>query len=85
VIMRESAKPPKQCAESSRKANSTFGMTRRTIVIRDKDTILRSYRSLARPQLEYCIQVWNPYMKQDMEKLEKVQRELRKLFRDSRI
>jgi len=26
------------------------------------------------PQLEYCIQVWNPYMKQDMKKLEKVKR-----------
>ena len=23
-------------------------------------------------QLEYCIQVWNPHLKQDMEKLEKV-------------
>ena len=24
--------------------------------------------------MEYCIQVWSPYLKQDMEKLEKVQR-----------
>ena len=40
----------------------------------DKDTILGLYKSLVRPQLEYCIQVWNPHLKQDMEKLEKVQR-----------
>ena len=44
----------------SKKANSTLGMVRRTIVTRDKDTILRLYKSLVRPQLEYCIQVWSP-------------------------
>ena len=53
----------------------TIRTTRRTIVTRDKDTILRlTYKTLVRPQLEYCIQVyWSPYLKQDMEKLEKVQ------------
>jgi hypothetical protein len=50
------------------------------IVTRDKDTILRLYKSLVRPQLEYCIQVWNPYLKQDIEKLEKVQRRATKMI-----
>src|SRR6218665_1356991 len=72
VIMHRSAKPSRQCAEASKKDNSTLGMIRRTIVTRDKDTILRLYKTLVRPQLEYCIQVWSPYLKQDMEKLEKV-------------
>ena len=31
-------------------------------------------KSLVRLQLEYCIQVWSPYLKQTIEKLEKVQR-----------
>src|SRR6218665_3762761 len=74
VIMHRIAKPSRQCAEASKKANSTLGMIRRTIVTRNTDTILRLYKSLVRPQLEYCIQVWSPYLKQDMEKLEKVQR-----------
>ena len=78
VIMHKSAKPSWQCAEASKKANSTLGIIRGTIVTRDKDTILRLYKSLVRPQLEYCIQVWSPYLKQDMEKLEKVQEELQK-------
>src|SRR5688572_13267740 len=55
-------------------------MIRRTIVTRDKDTILRLYKSLVRPQLEYCIQVWSLYLKQDMEKLEKVQRRATKMI-----
>ena|SRR6218665_470892 len=49
-------------------------MLRRTIITRDKDTILRLYKTLVRPQLEYCIQVWSLYLEQDMEKLEKVQK-----------
>ena len=57
VIMDRSAKPSRQCAETSKKANSTVGMIRRTIVTRDKDTILRLYKTLVRPQLEYGIQV----------------------------
>src|SRR6218665_751440 len=81
VIMHRSAKPSKQCAEASKKANSTLGTIRGTIVTRDKDTILlRLYKTLVRPQLENCIQVWSPYLKQDMEKLEKVQRRATKMI-----
>src|SRR6218665_1705252 len=80
VIMNRSAKPSRQCAEASKKANSNLGMIRRTIVSRDKDTILRLYKTLVRPQLEYCIQVWSPCLKQDMEKLEKVQRRATKMI-----
>src|SRR6218665_2934321 len=57
AIMHRNAKPSRQCAEASKKANSTLGMIRRTIVTRDNYTILRLYKTLVRPQLEYCIQV----------------------------
>ena len=56
-------------------------MIRRTKVTRDKDTVLlRLYKALVRPQLEHCIQVWSPYLKQNMEKLEKVQRRATKMI-----
>ena len=42
-----------QCAEAARKANLTFGTIRRTIFTRDKDAVLRLYKSLVMPQLEY--------------------------------
>src|SRR6218665_1643082 len=54
----QECKPSRQCAEASKKANSTLSMIRRTIVTRDKDTILRLYKTLVRPQLEYYIQVY---------------------------
>src|SRR6218665_2458910 len=80
VIMHRRAKPSRQCTEASKKANSTVGMIRRTIVTRDKYAILRLYKSLVRPQLEYWIQVWSLYQKQDREKLEKVQRRATKMI-----
>src|SRR6218665_1725753 len=55
-------------------------MIRRTIVTRDKDTTPKLYKTLVRPQLEYCIQVWSPNLKQDMEKLKKVQRRVTKMI-----
>ena len=62
VIMHRSAKPSRQCAKASKNANSTVGMhmIRRTLVTRDKNTLLRLYKTLVRPQLEYCIQVSIP-------------------------
>ena len=66
-------------------ANSTLGMIRRTIVTRDKDTILRLYKSLVRPRLEYFMRVWDPYLKQDMEQLEKVQRSAKKMIRSYKL
>ena len=45
-----------QCVSAVKKANMTLGMIKRHIVSRDKDTIVRLYKSLVRPKLEYCIQ-----------------------------
>ena len=61
IIVSNDLKPSKQCDSAVKKANMTFGMLKRHIVSRDKNTIVRLNKSLVRPKLEYCIQAWNPF------------------------
>ena len=48
-------------------------MIKRTITNKRKDIIVKLYKGLVRPKLEYCIQAWRPYLKKDIDKLERVQ------------
>ena len=56
-----------------------LGMIRRTFTCKDEQTIIQLYKSLVRPHLDYCIQAWRPYLTQDIEMLEKVQRRATKM------
>ena len=80
IIVSNDLKPSKQCVSAVKKANMTLGMIKRHIVSRDKKTIIRLYKSLVRPKLEYCIQSWNPSLIKDIELLEQVQHRATKLI-----
>ena len=81
VIIHRSMKVSRQCAEAAKKGNRILGMIKRTIVSRDKEIILKLYKTLVRPHLEYCIQAWNPHLRQDIELLEKVQHRATKMIK----
>ena len=51
-------------------------MIKRNIKCKNAAIIMRLYKSLVRPRLEYCIQAWSPYHKKDIlkEVLERVQK-----------
>jgi len=56
------------------KANSIMGIIRRTYTYLDADTFLLLYKSLVRPHLEYCNQIWNPHLQKHIISIENVQR-----------
>ena len=59
VMTHKSERSTEQSAEAAKRANMVLGMTKRTVVSRKKSIILKLYKALVRPHLEYCIQVWN--------------------------
>ena len=64
----------KQGSSAVSKANRILGMIKRNFVDRSKETILLLYKSLVRPHLEYCCQIWNPHYSKDIKLLEGVRR-----------
>ncbi|KAJ8027222.1 hypothetical protein HOLleu_32304 [Holothuria leucospilota] len=77
VYVNTSMKFSRQCAESTKQANRVMGIIKRNFINFDRKVVLNLYKSLIRPHLDYCIQVWRPYLKKkDISLLEGVQRRM---------
>lgn len=60
------------------KANKSYGIIRITFACLNK--MFKSlFMALVRPHLEHVIQIWNPYLKKDIEVAQNVQRRAMKL------
>ncbi len=74
ILISNDSKQTEQCLKAANSANKILGMIKRNIKSRSKEVIVRLYKALVRPHLEYCVQVWCPYLNKDIKCLEKVQR-----------
>ena len=55
-------------------------MIRRSFVCKDREIILQLYKSLVRPQIEYCNQAWRPHLQKVIDLIEGVQRRATKMI-----
>ena len=61
-------------------ANKTLGFIKRNFVTKNKDIKTMANNSLVRPQVEYASAVWSPYTKENINKIEKIQRRAARLI-----
>ena len=80
VTMNANMKVSEQCRIAASKGNQVLGMIRRNITYEEKSLMFPLYKAIVRPHLEYCIQAWSPYLRKDIDMLEKIQKRATKLI-----
>ena len=84
VMIDKSMKFSEQVSSAVGKANATLGMIKRSNTCRKKNIVTKLYKALVRPKLEYCVQVWRPYLLKDIDKIERVQHRATKIIEECR-
>ena len=80
ATMNANMKVSEQCRIAASKGNQVLGMICRNITYKAKSLIVPLYKAIIRSHLEYCIQAWSPYLRKDIDMLEKIQRRATKLI-----
>ena len=77
-------KVSEQCGIAASKGNQILGLIRKNITYKNKRLIIPLYKAIVIPHLEYCIQAWRPYRKNDIDTLERMHRRASKIIPELR-
>jgi hypothetical protein len=73
VVLSSDMKCSSQCQKAYNTANRMLGMIKRTICFKSPWIMVKLYKTLVRPHLEYCVSAWAPLYKKDKALLERIQ------------
>jgi len=68
------------CNKVCKASQRVIGLIRRNIHNRSKEGMIILYKTLVRPLLDYCCQVWKPHLKRDINSVEKIQKRYTKMI-----
>ncbi|RMC20261.1 hypothetical protein DUI87_01107 [Hirundo rustica rustica] len=81
VLVDEKLGKSQQCVFTAHMGNCILGCIKRSVASRSREVIVPLYSALMRPHLEYCIQLWGPQHKKDVDLLEQVYRRAMKMMK----
>ena len=84
IVVSRDLKVARQCAGAAKKAMSVLGLIKRHFGQLDRSSFRILYNSYVRTHLEFCIQSWSPYLRKDIDCLERVQHRATKLVEGMR-
>ena len=84
VVFDSELKFDKHINSAINKGNRMLGLIKRSFTGLENQVLVKLYKSLVRPHLEYGNQIWNPFLKRQSSALEKVQRRATKLIKPLR-
>jgi len=82
VLFSSDLKSSNQCIQACSKASKMLGMIKRTISYKKPEIMVRLYKTLVRPHLEYYVSVWSPHYTKDKELLERVQHRFTRMIKE---
>ena len=74
ILIHRSLKPSKQCKKAADMAGAVLKQITKNFHYRDKNVFKKLYIQYVRPHMEFASPVWSPWLEQDIQRLETVQK-----------